>query len=349
MTRLSDEPEIVTLASELGLDWRSNAVTAIVAFCVTKIAKWIKEHGPVATIAELEHVVCERLGLTFEEIREDDDLERIVQKYVAQREYGFAGLRHDFDESTFAAVLRRNNAEPHASDQFVAVVDCRGPKAARAFFSRWHEIAHLLTLPHQRQFTFHRSTTERPPTERLMDEIAGEIGFYDPIFRPAVVDAVRRAGTLTLDVVGEIRQLHCPEASFQATLIACAMRAPIPAIYVEAEMAFKKQELAHIRSGQGELFPTDRPKAKLRARVAVANEAAGAAGLRIDRNMQVPESSVIHELWMARNGSDEPVHAAAIENLADWKHSNGESVGDLDVRVEARRVPDKVIALVTVA
>lgn len=110
MTRLADEPEIVTLASELGFDWRLNAVAEIVGFCVAKIARWIKEPGPVATIAELEDVVCEQLGLTFEEIREDDDLERIIQKHVALAEYGFAGLRHDFDVSTFAAVLRRNNA-----------------------------------------------------------------------------------------------------------------------------------------------------------------------------------------------------------------------------------------------
>lgn len=349
MTRLADEPEIITLASELGLDWRVNAVTEVVNFCLAKIAKWAKEHGPIATLAELERVVCGAIGLVFEEIHQDPDLERIVEKYVGLREFGFAALRDDFDESTFAAVLRRNNVTSDAPDRFVAVIDYRGSKAARAFFSRWHEIAHLLTLPHQREFVFHRSTTTRPPTERLMDQIAGEIGFYDPIFGPAVAGAVRDAGTLSFEVVEAIRVEHCPNASFQATLIACVARAPVAAIYIEAETRYKKLELAHIRSGQGDLFPADRPIPKLRACVAVPNDEARAAGLRIDRNMQVPEESVIHSLWVVGEGSDDLIHAEAVESLGDWKHSDGEAVGHLDVRIEARRVRDKVIALVTAA
>ena len=114
-------------------------------------------------------------------------------------------------------------------------------------------------------------------------------------------------------------------------------------------MRYKKQELAHIQSGQGELFPADRPAPKLRACVAVPNERAQPAGLRIDRNMQVPGESVIHSLWVTGEGSDDLVHAEAVESLRDWKHSDGEAVGHLDVRIEARRVPDKVVALVTVA
>ncbi len=349
MTRLADEPEIVTLASELGLDWRQNAVAEVVTFCLAKIAKWAKEHGPIVTVAQLERVVCERLGLVIEEIREDADLERIVQKYVALREFGFAGLRSDFDDSTFAAVLRRNNATENSPDRFVAVVDYRGPKAARAFFSRWHEIAHLLTLPHQRQFIFHRSTSKRPPTERLMDEIAGAIGFYAPIFQPAVAAAINEAGMLSFEIVEAVRAEQCPDASFQATLIACASQSPLPAVYVEAETRYKKQELAHIRSGQSDLFPADRPTPKLRACVAVPNDKARAAGLRIDRNMQVPEESVIHSLWVADSESDDLANAEAVESLKDWKHSDGHAVGSIEVRIEGRRVPDKVIALVTAA
>lgn len=181
-----------------------------------------------------------------------------------------------------------------------------------------------------------------------MDEIAGEIGFYDSIFRPAVVEAVHEAGTLSFEVVEAIRVEHCPGASFQATLIACVSRAPVPAIYVEAEMRYKKRERAHIESGQGDLFPADRPVPKLRACVAVPNERAQPAGLCIDRNMQVPGESVIHSLWVAGEGSDDLMHADAVESLKDWKHSDGEAVGHLDVRVEARRVPDKVMALVTI-
>jgi hypothetical protein len=63
-----------------------------------------------------------------------------------------------------------------------------------------------------------------------MDEITGEIGFYDPIFRPALLDYRE----LTFDTVERIRTQLCPHASFQATLIACTARLPWPAIYLEA-------------------------------------------------------------------------------------------------------------------
>ena len=46
---------------------------------------------------------------------------------------------------TYGALVQRRNAGPTDPDRFVAVIDSRGGKLARRFFTRWHEIAHRLT------------------------------------------------------------------------------------------------------------------------------------------------------------------------------------------------------------
>lgn len=71
--------------------------------------------------------------------------------------------------------------------------------------------------------------------------------------------------------------------------------------------------------------------------------------MHIDRNMQVPEESVIHSLWINDDASEGLLRSDAVESLKEWKHSDGEAVGDRDVRVEARGVPGRLIALVTAA
>ena len=347
MSKLSDEPQIVTLASELGLNWRLDAVAEIVKNCLATIAAWINEHSPITTIAQLEQLVCMRLGLVFEEVHEDADVERIVRKYVALGEKGFAGLRNDFDESTFAALLRRNHAACDAPDRFVAVIDCRGPKAARRFFSKWHEIAHLLTTPNQFQFTFHRSTTERSPTERLMDQIAAEIGFYDPIFGPAFDREFAGASRLSFDLVQQIRESVCPDASFQATLIACVKRSPHPMLYIEAGMALKKAEKARLRSNQLDLIPLDPPSPELRASVVVPNDAAKSTGLLIHKNMRVPDESIIFSHFFATDGAGGVLDAEGAESLTIWKHSDGKSIGNSEVVIESRRIVDRIVAVVS--
>jgi len=59
-------------------------------------------------------------------------------------------------------------------------------------------------------------------------------------------------------------------------------------------------------------------------------------------NMRVPESSVIHRLLT--DGKEE--HATGDENLSDWKFFSGSSLTDCEVWIEARRLPDRVIAIV---
>ncbi len=340
MSKLHEQPAVVELAQNLGLDHRKNSVSEIVGFCTRKVEAWLSEARGVTTLSALEELICDRLQLVFEEICSDDDLDRVIKKYVAMKEFVFATLRDDLDETTFATTLERKNITRQSRDRYVAVIDCRGAKASRRFFTQWHEIAHLLTLVKQLQLPFHRSTLDKPPLERMMDVIAGEVGFYGPMFRPVVM-AETCGQELSLDAVERIRSIVCPHASFESTLIACVGRFPQPLVYVEAGMGYKKDQMRELVSNQLDLFPIDKPKPELRARSAMGNEAARQTGFRIDKNMQIPETSTIARCFNAGEGQSD----SGIENLRDWRHSDGRALGDLDIQCQARCSLDRVLAV----
>jgi hypothetical protein len=339
--KLDEAPEIVRIASELKLDWQYRPVDAIVEFCVARIRSWLGDHNPVRTIGELEELVRQRLNLTFEEVWTDEELTAVVKRYAAGGEPVFLTIPDDLDADTYAVLLKLRTVTPRGEEQYVAVIDCRGAKGPRRFFSRWHEIAHLLTMTRQLELPYHRST-DKPPEERLMDHIAGEVGFYDPLFRPALLAHTPHGQTLTFAAVESVRSVFCPEASFQSTLIASAQRLPSPIVYLEAGMGLKAQEKRVQNSRQATFLPPAPPQEKLRALVAVSNAAAKIMGLRINRNMSIPPTSVIATIF--RDGTGD-IASPKNESLLLWRHSNGKPIGQGQVQIEARRAGDRVYAI----
>ena len=67
-----------------------------------------------------------------------------------------------------------------------------------------------------------------------------------------------------------------PEASFQATLNACAKRLPTPVVYLEATLAHKKEVKRRLQTPS--LFGDEAPPGELRAVKVVPNEAAQQEG-----------------------------------------------------------------------
>jgi len=243
----------------------------------------------------------------------------------------------DTDTLTYGALVQRRNAGADSPDRFVAVIDCRGGKLARRFFTRWHEIAHRLTTHADMLEPVYRS--EHDPLERLMDEIAGHVGFYEPLFHPAF----RRAGEgkphLTFGTVGTIISEAFPAASFQATLFACVRRVPTPVVYLEAALAHKKEVKRRLATPS--LFGDDPPPGELRAVKVIPNNAAQQEGFTIPTNMRVPADSVIYRLFDAEPLTD----GDSQEDLSQWE-SRGKLLEALAVVVEGRKVPDRVIAIV---
>jgi hypothetical protein len=149
MSRLDDAAEVVALAEALGLGSPVQPVKAVVRLCLLRIDGWVAEAGGVAGIADLEALVTRKLQLVFEEVRSDADFDRITERYArAKKDPVFATMRLKFEEGdnpTYGALVKRKNAAPDAPDRYVAVIDCRGRKLARRFFTRWHEVSHRLT------------------------------------------------------------------------------------------------------------------------------------------------------------------------------------------------------------
>lgn len=344
MTRLDLAPEIVGLADELGV--RGGApVGGILDLCRRRIDGWVAEAGGVTDIASLEALVTRRLQMVFDEVRADADFDRIKEQYArAKKDPVFATLRFRFDDPenpTYGALVRRNVGDD-APDRFVAVIDCRGAKLARRFFTRWHEIAHRLTTHADHGATEPAYRSEHDPLERLMDEIAGHAGFYEPLFGPVFREAHAGRPLLTFGTVEAVRGGGFPEASFQATLNACAKRMPTPVVYLEAALGHKKAVRKRIGDKSPTLFDGGGPPAgELRAVKLVANDAAHREGFVIPTNMRVPEASVIRRLF-ADNGTGE---GEAREDLGWWE-SQGKALARRAVAVQARRVADRVIAVV---
>jgi hypothetical protein len=342
VNNLDREPAIRRMASELGLPLDDKPVEAIVRYCIAKIKAWLRESDGTNSIAALEALVCERLNLCFEEVWDDAQLDAVIQRYARGGDPIFLTLPDDLNEETYATLIRLNRPADNGADRFVAVIDCRGEKSLRRFFTRWHEIAHLLTRGRQLQLVYHRST-RKPPLERLMDHVAGEVGFFDPLFSQALRLYIPRGEPLTFAAVNAIREAFCPDASFQATLIACVKRLPTPAVLVEAGMGLKKDELVKLATPS--LFVIDPPKARLRALGVTLNQPARGSRFRIDRNMAIPPASLITKAFDAMVDADSQVGLLGEESLALWRHSNGQAVGFVQIRIETLQIYDHVYAL----
>jgi hypothetical protein len=235
------EDEVRSLAEDLGMypgDGTALSVRqSIVEGCRRQVDAWVSQVGAIRSINQLEQLVSERLQMVTEEISDDRDFDRLTEIYARKkRDPIFAVLRDHFDDADnpiYGALIRRRKATLQDGDRFVAVVDCRGTKRRRGFFTRWHEIAHRLTTHSERRIEQHATPEllaipvfrqEDDPIERLMDDIAGELGFYHRLFIPALEVLSGRDGVVTWQTIDSLRDIHFPAASFHATLTSAVLR-----------------------------------------------------------------------------------------------------------------------------
>jgi hypothetical protein len=344
MTALSDELKIIAMAHTLGVH-DGDRVEGIRDYCRRKVKSLMAGVGPINSIEELERIVCEKLHITIVEVWNDDDLAAVIEKYARQeKDIAFAGLRKELTEETFATLVQRKQNPGDKHFNYVAVVDCRGPKGARRFFSRWHEIAHVLTTVEQLQFPLHRSTRKKDPVEKMMDIVAGDIGFFEPLFAPVLKKECQGHG-LSFAVVANVRQRFCPNASLEATLNACVSQAASPVILLQAEMGYKKAEERELASAQFELIPAQKPVPQLRVVSAIPNWAARKMGLLIPKHMRVPPASII-TTCAERKMENQSLRAD--ENLNWWRSSDGSALRHAEVHVETQFIRDHAWAILRI-
>jgi len=334
MMKLGSRPQIIKLAHDLHIAPGDDAALSIIAFCLRSI-RGIRKEFPCSTLEELLETAATRLDTKFYEIHTDEELESLKQDFLKRGELGFANLDRNLNDSVFAITFKLINPR-RGFRHYASVIDCRGTKAARGYFSKWHELAHLFTQTDQLRLVFTRTHTSleiADPEEALMEQIAGAIGFL-----PEIIQAQIR-GELSFEEIERLRATLCPTASQQAAFIGVARAWPNPCLYLEARIALLKQE-DRLRRQQHAFAFRIVPKGELRAVMVVPNDAGLAQGLHIHQNMRVPPNSVITNVF--DGGQD---YAEAAENLNLWQSSNGTVLPNRRVQVKAKRNWDLVRVL----
>jgi len=330
---LKNSTSVWKLARDLRIVGR-DPIAGVIEFCERRVKKALETFPDCHTLSDLLDCVAGKLDTIFEIVTSDENLEQIQRKYVNNGEKIFAGLDKELSEDVFAITYRRNNRESW-EPEFVSVIDVRSAKASRAYFTKWHELAHLLTLTDQLRLSFRRTHVAKnfnSPEEALMEVIAGYFGFYAPLVKPHI------SGAISFDAIEALRQKLCPEASQQSALIGIVKAWPQPCLLLTARLAKKKGD-----ARQGRLFGNKNSQDSLRAVHVTVNEAAHRENLAIFENMRVPEISIIHRLF--HDGS--VPYGEAVENLSSWEASKDFRLPDRLVQVEARRAWGSVDALIT--
>jgi hypothetical protein len=273
--RLDNKPQIRTLATDLGLPASESPcqdILRMVAGRVRRISKKFK----CKSLGELLTATANEVGTVFEEIHSDRDLARIRQTYLSKGEQIFANLAGELGQPDDYAITIRRFRQEKWEPQFVSVIDCRGDKRFKTYFSKWHELAHLLTLTRQMRLVFRRSHSHaaaHDPEEKLMDIIASDVGFLSDFL------SSEGAADISFDAIRRIKNEFCPDASVQAATIGIVKAWPSPCILVEAKLALRKCE----SSSQLGLGLDEVAVPALRAVHATVNTAARESGLQFQR------------------------------------------------------------------
>jgi len=338
---LNENPRVIGLANALALDV-IDPVDAIRTYCRQTVEGFLRGLKHVASMEELQRIVCVHLNVTVHEVWSDADVEALARQYLAAGEIIFATLAKQLSPDAYGVLLRLQKRGRRPC--FAAVIDCRGDKHLKRYWTIWHEIAHALTFVEQSELALRRTTESGPakdPLEQLTDMVASDFAFFDALFLPAFHTELNGDNRVSFALAQRVRQRFCSDASLASTINACVTAAPMPTIMIEAGLAYKKSERARISAGEDGVAP------RLRVLKSIPNQAARDAHVHIPKQMRVPLTSVI-----ARVYSDDLEtildRGTAEENLRDWTTSGGERLTNAKVLIEARRFGDHVLALVTV-
>lgn len=333
--RLNQSTKIWRLAKDLGIRTVNNPVSDILNFCEKKIKKLSKDATDCHSLSDFLCWVAGKIGTSFEEIHSDSDLAEIKTKYLKQGEKIFVTLDQEFSDEVLGITYRRSNRESW-EPPFVSIIDCRGGNARKAYYTKWHEVAHLLILTDQLRLCFRRTLhlPNKDPEEVVIDLIAGKFGFYPAFIKPHI------NGEISFEQIEALRQSLCPDASNQASLIGFVHAWPEPCVLALCKKGLKKAERREFALQSSFNFNA-LPVPALRAVKVTINEAAKEKDIRIFPNMRVPERSIIHTV---HNGETD--YAEALEDLSWWETSSGDVLPEQKISVKANNYWGDTYALI---
>lgn len=168
----SENQTLESVATELGIPFGDNPVQAIVRYCQEITAKNIADYGGCNTSDELLQICAQKVGTRFEVISSIEDLDRATRSWVNRGESQFASVEREFERGVLGITFRVRRPAKWETP-FVSVIDARGNRCTRAWFTKWHELG----PPHPRQATrrSHYGAVWRSPQTRT-----GRVASYRP-------------------------------------------------------------------------------------------------------------------------------------------------------------------------
>src|ERR1039458_1467145 len=149
MMDLGRHPKLRQLARNLHIPDGGGSLRELREHALATVQRMLAEWISVDTIEDLRLLVADRLSVKLEFLRTDDDIDRVATAY-RQFFVRFRRLLHaEFLQGDTEGLLIDNPTPEKGGRRYLAIIDARGPRGARAFFTAWHELAHLLLCPPQ--------------------------------------------------------------------------------------------------------------------------------------------------------------------------------------------------------
>lgn len=331
--KLRNNLMVRTLASDLGLKPTEDPVSEIIKFCHKKVARFLADFPHCSNPVELLKVVADQLRTEFREVHSDAELEQVRAEFLDKKEPGFISVHKELEGEVLGITFKRVNPQPWDLS-YISLVDCRGANKIRAYYTKWHELVHLLILTDQSRLVFRRTHVlnhPKSPEEALVDVIAGTLAFYPPMV------LAHAKGDISFEKIEELRNKLCPSASRQAALLGITKGWPTACILLDVRLAYKAGQ---VDTNQQSFVFKRIAAPSLRAVHATPNDAARKLGCKAIPNFRVPRESVIRRVFDERLP-----YAEAVEDLSSWTSSEGTRWGEGTVVVKARFVEDSVQAL----
>lgn len=340
------DPKVRELARQFGLESRGDCAKRLRDHALSKVRE-IMETLAVESAGTLLQAVASMVSVRVLFIHDDDDLRRYAEEYGQEWPELAGQLRHDFTHRDTMGLVLTHPAPKRGAHRNIAFIDSRGERSVRAYFTACHEIAHLLLQPPQLSFSgFRRVNLDviqtKDPIEALVDQVAGELAFFEPFVKPELERELTRVGRLTLDGIGRVGNTVAPEASFSSTAHALVRMMDQPMAFLVADMRLKPSEARSLTSDQLTLVESPTPQEKLRLVSAFPNDLATAAGFKIFRHMRVPQNSIMAQLYSETMFGT----AVRLEDQEGWE-SGGRHLPALGLQVEGRKFGSVVYALVS--
>jgi hypothetical protein len=320
MIDLVRHPKLRQIARDLHIPDSEDSLRDLRDHAIETVRDMLREWS-LETIDDLRRLVADRLSLKLEFIRSDEDVSRLASEY----QYFFVRFRRilekEFIIGDTEGLLVDNPSPKKGNRRYLAIIDARGSRAARAYFTAWHEVAHLLLCPPKQMVFegFRRTPTDalkhKDPLESAVDHIAGLLAFWEPLFKPALFEV--SAGNLTFGAIETASGTVSPGASLYAAALAAVRLWDGPAVFLTAEETTK----------------TDGTGFALRVQTLIPNDLARPLNLRIRKSMRVPTESALFQVFQENLGFER----SASENQEMWEVSGHGNLPPLALRIQALR------------